>query len=99
MSASTTFALPKQWRHWAKVNRLRPHGKVYHKRTSWTYLVGRGRVWRIAYDYEGEKGYTFQGGDRLPEFDRWALSRRYEFPVPQSLAEFTQVVRSLSNAP
>jgi hypothetical protein len=96
---ASKFKLPKQWRHWARMNGMKPHGKPYHKRHALMNMIGKGRVWRIAYDHEGDRGYWFQGGDRLPDFDRWARSVRYDFPIPRTLAEFTQAVRSLKDKP
>lgn len=90
--------LPKQWKHWARTNGLKPHGRAYKRPSDWHNLVGRGRVWRIAYDWDGVRGHWFQGGARTQDFDRWALSVRYDFAIPQTLAQFTAAVRSLKDA-
>jgi hypothetical protein len=89
--------LPKQWEHWCQVNNLRPHGNLRRKR--WTYLKGQGRVWRIAYDNVGDRGHWFQGGDRHEQFDRWALSKRYDFTIPKTLTEFSAAIDSLKPKP
>lgn len=83
--------LPKQWKHWCKLAKLRPLGTGRFSRRWYSHLTvkGRGRVWRVN-DKE-----MFQCGDRIPDFDRWALSSICETPVPKTKDEFLEAIRLL----
>lgn len=86
--------LPKQWRHWCQVAGLKRYwsrGKDGRKDHQWFYLKGHGRVWRL------NCHAMLQCGDRLEEFDRWALCSIIEVPMPTSLNEFVEAVRTLLN--
>lgn len=89
--------LPKQWKHWLYRLGLRPHGKRWKHRQV-LYYKGRGRVWRVALDHETGRNY-FQGGDRYENFDRWAISNRYDFSLPLTFEQFSFAVDSLKDAP
>lgn len=80
--------LPKQWKHWCAVSRLRPQYRS-RKMYDWFYLVGHGHVWRVnCYN-------QFQIGDTYDDFDRWALCKIYEIPTPKSLNEFRTQVKEM----
>ena len=83
--------LPKQWKHWCKVNNLRPHKpKGWASQThDWFYLKGQGRHWRVNCYSE------FECGDTYAEFDRWAMCTIASTSLPQTQLEFTQVVAKL----
>ena len=82
--------LPKQWKHWCKMNGLQPQGKRKRKLQDWTYLIGQGYVWRVTMG-------RFQRGDSIAEFDRWALCGCLlpiaTAKVPTSLEQFTNIVQ------
>lgn len=87
--------LPKQWKHWCQQAGLRLYSAAdrYSRRESaWYYLKGHGRVWRV--NCYG----MLQCGDRLAEFDRWALCRIAEVEMPTSQRWFKQAVIALRNA-
>lgn len=82
--------LPKQWKHWCKLNRLGTMGRTKKERSqySWCYLIGRGHVWRL------NCHNMLQRGDTIEEFDRWALCQDiFQEPMPQTLEEFTNFVK------
>lgn len=81
--------LPKQWKHWCRLANLRP---TYSNRQvgSWTYLKGRGRMWRV--DCNG----FICCGDTYDRFDRWANSDAIvRAPMPRTEAEFLAMVKNL----
>ncbi len=84
--------LPKQWRHWCEVEHLRPMagGRSHY---DWFYLKGHGRVWRV-----NDKG-AFQCGDKLADFDRWALCSIEQYErLPRNMLEFSAAVFGLLRA-
>jgi len=90
--------LPKQWKHWCSKARLRPESTGKWKRGGWAWasLNGQGRKWRIALrDVSNKNDLIFQTGDQYEEFDRWALSERRNFEIPQTWVEFKAVVDSV----
>lgn len=90
--------LPKQWRHWCRKAGLRPEARIarYNRSTSaWMSLNGQGRKWRIALRDQYplvEEDCVFQAGDTYEDFDRWALSERCSFEIPQTWAEFKRAM-------
>ena len=80
--------LPKQWRDWCKSQNLKPYSRRFGGQAShhWFYLKGRGRVWRV--NCHGQ----FERGDRLQEFDRWALCDSVKQPLPKTKQEFAAAV-------
>lgn len=89
--------LPKQWKHWCQKLNLRRHSSKINKWdrniNSWFYLKGRGFVWRI--DCFGH----FQRGDRIEDFDRWALCNISEIDfVPNTFKSFESWVIALIEA-
>lgn len=80
--------LPKQWRHWCKESGLKPTYKR-RKRYSWYALIGHGYHWRIT------ASGMFQRGDRVEDFDRWALSEQVSHPMPRTQGEFTASVNAM----
>lgn len=92
--------LPKQWKHWCKKANLRPEstsGGWHRTRWAYTYLNGRGRKWRIALKDVNKDQRVFQAGNRYDNFDRWALSERFDFDIPKTWAEFKSVVEYMDN--
>lgn len=81
--------LPKSFRHWCRLARLKPHGGLGRKQYEWYYLKGHGRVWRI--NCHGE----FECGDTYAEFDRWALCTIEKMPLPQTKEAFLAAVTQL----
>ena len=84
--------LPKQWKHWCRGAKLKPHGRGPHRDhggSVWFYLRGRGRYWRV------NDKWQFQCGDTYADFDRWALCDIRQQPIPTSRAEFMAAVRAL----
>ena len=80
--------LPKQFKHWCQKTGLKPRHKGFHI-SSWFYLQGHGREWRI--NCYGE----LQCGDKYKDFDRWALCDIYETEMPNNLADFKDAVKNL----
>lgn len=80
--------LPKQWKHWCKTARLKPHSNRV-VRGPWFYLQGRGHYWRV--NCYG----MFQRGDTYKDFDRWALCDVTEAPMPENLTKFLETVNTL----
>lgn len=81
--------LPKQWRQWCRKARLKPHGGQVTGRQQheWFNLTGHGRVWRV--NCYG----IFQVGDKLADFDRWALCDPIVgMNLPQTEAEFLKTL-------
>lgn len=90
--------LPKQWKHWCRRAGLRPEssGQWARSMSAWMSLNGQGRKWRIALrDVSNQDDCIFQAGDTYDEFDRWALSERRDFEIPQTWAEFKAAVDSV----
>lgn len=95
--------LPKQWKDWCLRLGLQRHNTRRHpgcasprvskwdrNEYAWYYLKGKGFVWRI--NCYGE----FQRGDKIEDFDRWALCRIDSYyPVPRTLQEFKDAVNNL----
>jgi hypothetical protein len=87
--------LPKQWRDWCTAAKLRPSGwldKRTYGKLRWGYLRGHGRFWRVGWDG------TFQCGDKYEDFDRWALCKVSQAPMPKTRDEFVATVRALVTA-
>lgn len=86
-SVTPKIIIPKQWKHWAQSAGIKSDNKHCNY-----YMTGRGRRWRI--DCFGK----FEASCPQEHFDRWANSRGAEFPrLPQTKAEFLQVVKDLIN--
>lgn len=86
--------LPKQWRHWVRQSGLRLYGKSWTARNTayWHYFKGKGFVWRVnCYN-------MLQRGDRIEDFDRWALCNIDEVPLPTTQAEFNNAIKTLVEA-
>ncbi len=94
--------LPKQWRHWCKLARLRLQASKFRWRNShrlngydtkrawrWFYLEGHGRVWRV-----NDKA-MFECGDTYEEFDRWALCTIKRTSLPKTRDQFLAAVKAL----
>jgi len=83
--------LPKQWRHWCQSSGLYVNRTLggQRKEYSWFYLKGHGYVWRLNCNDE------FEIGDRIQDFDRWALCEINRLPMPHSLKEFKWTVKTL----
>jgi hypothetical protein len=85
--------VPKQWKHWCQQAGLTRYGAKGRWRgrylSSWFYLRGHGRVWRL------NDQAQLQCGDAYADFDRWARCRIEQAPRPRSLAEFKATVREL----
>lgn len=79
--------LPKQWLHWCRLNNLRP--EVPRRRYSRFYLIGLGRRWRVS-----DRG-TFQVSEHISSFDRWAVSKIGEAPIPTTRDSFSVTVQHL----
>lgn len=80
--------LPKQWKHWCRINGLRPfYGGI--TQSDWFYLRGRGHVWRVNCHNE------FECGDKIEEFCRWALCDIERTGVPRNKESFKVAVDSL----
>ncbi len=80
--------LPKQWKHWCKLAGLHPR-KGTDRKDQWWYLQGHGHEWRV------NDKRMFQCGDRIVDFDRWALCDIKELPVPTTRDEFLKAVEDL----
>lgn len=86
MATTLITKLPKQWKHWCRLANLRPT----YAGGSWTYLKGRGRMWRV--DCAG----FLCCGDTYDRFDRWANSDAIvRAPMPKTEAEFLATVKNL----
>jgi hypothetical protein len=85
--------LPKQWRDWMRAAKLRPYSrKTYDKSSKKTgdfYMRGKGYVWRV------NDNWQFQLGDTTSDFDRWALCKINNHPLPLTKASFLKTVESL----
>jgi hypothetical protein len=82
---------PKQFKHWCRKSGLRPQFSGRPKYNLF-YLNGHGHHWRInCYN-------NLQIGDPFDTFDRWALCKIDEAPMPQSLSEFQETVQKLLSA-
>lgn len=86
--------IPKQWKHWCKLNGLKPYPRSSRKLSAWLYLQGHGHVWRV------NRHDIFQRGDAIAEFDRWALCGTVEpvisYTMPTTLADFTATVSEMN---
>jgi hypothetical protein len=85
--------LPKGWRVWCRKAGLRPHWndtRSQRGRSYWWYLKGKGYVWRI-----NNRG-MLQRGDRIEDFDRWALCQIDEVVMPTNAFDFVQAIRLLT---
>lgn len=82
--------LPKQWKHWCKKYGFRTHGlEKYFRRHGWLYLKGHGYCWRVnCFD-------MFECGNKISEFDRWALCEIVEKPLPKTEQEFRLAYESM----
>lgn len=94
MRVERKIKLPKQWKHWVRSAGLglgAPISKWHRSLDSWRYLKGHGHAWRI--NMYGE----LQCGDRLKDFDRWALSNNVyvDFSSIKSRDQFVSVVKQL----
>ncbi|MHD0644080.1 hypothetical protein ACYPKM_00420 [Pseudomonas aeruginosa] len=88
--------LPKQWKHWCRIAGLRVQyrkGRGGRKKHTLFNLVGRGFVWRVT------ANHTFQRGDTITRFDRWALCAIEETRIPMTKAAFVDAVESLLAMP
>jgi hypothetical protein len=82
--------LPKQWKHWCKLAKLRPASKRKPRSPyAYFYLRGHGRCWRVNCDG------MLQCGDTYADFDRWALSDITEASLPGNLHNFVETVKLL----
>lgn len=81
--------LPKQWRHWCKLMKLKPESRGYRYRHCYYALIGRGRHWRI--NMYGE----FQMSEKHETFDRWANSLEKTAPMPKTKYEFIKTVKEM----
>lgn len=84
--------LPKSWKDWCKAAKLRPRDKGRDKRglkSTWFYLHGHGREWRVNCFGDLCVGVTYD------EFDRWALSDSVEKTMPKTKIEFLTTVRAM----
>lgn len=80
--------LPKQWKHWCRINGLHPCYKG-KRDFDWFCLRGCGYVWRVnCYD-------ELECGDKIEEFDRWALCDIERTSVPRGKEHFKAAVDSL----
>ncbi len=79
--------LPKQWRHWCRLNKIRP--ETPRRKYSYFYLIGHGRRWRVS-----DRG-KFQISGPLHEFDRWAKSTIGEIELPSTMDAFNVAVQFL----
>lgn len=91
MNEKTT--LPKGWKHWCRLARLRPRDKGRdrraHGQAAWFYLHGHGREWRVNCHNQIECGDTYE------DFDRWARCDIQSAPMPRTRDEFLATVRQL----
>lgn len=85
------IVLPKQWRHWCKLMKLKPEGRGYRHRHRYYALIGRGRHWRI--NMYGE----FQMSEKHETFDRWANSLEKSVPMPLNEKDFKNAVKEMLN--
>lgn len=83
-----SIKLPKQWRHWCKLMKLKPEGR-YKYRHRYFALKGRGRRWRI--NMYGE----FQMSEKEETFDRWANSLEKSVDMPKTKDEFIIAVKEM----
>lgn len=84
--------LPKQWKDWCRAARLKPRNKGRDKRglgSTWLYLHGHGREWRV------NRYQELECGDTYDEFDRWALCHIASAPLPTSKVGFVSEVKRL----
>lgn len=89
-TTGNNLRLSKQWKHWCEKAGLRPASKWFkrHKEAKY-YLKGHGRYWRV------NCNQMLQCGDTYEEFDRWALCRIEEVPLPRTEKEFLVSVKEL----
>ena len=81
--------LPKQWRHWCKLMKLKPEGRGKYNLRHFA-LIGRGRRWRV--NMYGQ----FQMSEPHETFDRWANSVDCSvYPLPNTKTEFIKNVNEM----
>ena len=83
-----SLKLPKQWRHWCKLMKLKPEGRGKYQ-LRYFALVGRGRHLRV--NMYGE----FQMSEKHEKFDRWANSLEKTAPMPKTKYEFIKTVKEM----
>jgi len=80
--------LPKQWRHWCKLMKLKPETRRKYS-YQYFYLIGRGRRWRV--NMHGQ----FQMSEKHETFDRWANSIEDWVPMPLNEKDFKNAVKGM----
>ena len=89
---SETKLPTKQWKHWCKSAKLKPHFGSKRDQNNWYYLKGHGRVWRLnCHD-------QLECGDTYADFDRWALCDIESTAKPKTHTEFMAAVKQLLSA-
>jgi hypothetical protein len=78
--------LPKQIKRWCYKARLRPESGSSGAREKIMYYKGRGRRWRIGRNYLDMSCVE-------SDFDRWANSTEFRFPLPSCEKDFVSIVR------
>jgi hypothetical protein len=78
--------LPKQIKRWCYKARLRPEAGSRWARQNIMCFKGHGRRWRIV------GNYLYMSCPEA-EFDRWANSTEFRFPLPTCEKDFVNTVR------
>ena len=79
--------LPENWDKWCREAKLKPYSSK--KPGCWMYLKGRGYVWRV------NSHNMFQCGDKIKNFERWALCEIEEVPLPENYKDFIAAIEYL----
>jgi hypothetical protein len=81
--------LPKQWRHWLRINGMKPS---HFSRGSTRDFYFGDHQFRFMIGIHNTVTMAKQGG-----FNRWAVSRLngIEEPIPKTLAEFSSMLKSM----
>lgn len=84
-----SIKLPKQWKHWCKLMRLKPESRGrYLCKYEYFALVGHGHRWRV--NMHGQ----FQMSEPYEQFDRWANSVELSMPMPNTEWKFIKAVNT-----
>ena len=81
--------LPKQWKHWARMNMMKLHSSRTRKDYDYFNLKGHNHYWRV--NCHG----MFQISCPIEDFDRWANSFQAETELPKTRTEFFIAVNLL----
>lgn len=82
--------LDKNFKRWCSTLKLKPHHSSMRHNTETYYFKGRGFVWRV--NCLG----MFERGDRLKDFNRWALCNREEIEVPTTFSDLKAFVEEVT---